>query len=151
MVEQELSSGDVVRYHSVPHAPRQTVAEHSWRMLTLLFRLYPGRPTSGLMWAIQFHDAAEIETGDIPSPTKKLLNTDALQKMENAFMLRRGYPTSRALTPMEARWLKALDCLEGYLFCKEHGLTTVRDRYRSFLNLNPNTPDEIQKFLDEEN
>lgn len=66
-----LDGGRVARYHAEPDAPRQTVAEHSWRVAVIAGSLYPDRPA--LVLAALYHDAAEGVTGDVPAPAKRYL------------------------------------------------------------------------------
>lgn len=48
---------------------RQTVAEHTWNVVRILLTVWPGVPAGALAFA-QFHDVAEVGTGDVPYPVK---------------------------------------------------------------------------------
>lgn len=59
----------VERMHTMPGIHRQTVGEHTFGMLAILFEIEPS-PELVLLSAFLYHDAAEAVTGDVPAPTK---------------------------------------------------------------------------------
>lgn len=64
------AAGGVVRYHAWPTLQRQTVAEHSWRVATILRELFPQLcSSSALCYALE-HDMDELHTGDLPFHVK---------------------------------------------------------------------------------
>lgn len=111
-----IAGSEVVRYHTVTTIQRETVGHHSHgvAILTLLFDPDASRP---LLLAGLFHDLAEHQTGDIPSPAKHEYGIgDQVDKLERRLMLEAGilYPE---LTPRDARTLKLADIAHGALFC----------------------------------
>lgn len=67
-----FDGGWIERYHVKGQrmVTRQSVAEHSWRIITIIFAI-ESRPTAGLVLAAQFHDVSERVTGDIPANVKR--------------------------------------------------------------------------------
>lgn len=65
-----LWAGSIVRYHNRPTAQRQTVGEHTWRVLVIYTELY-GMPRAEVYKHIIYHDVPEIVTGDIPFMPKR--------------------------------------------------------------------------------
>ena len=65
-----LAGSEVLRYHTVTTLMRETVGHHSHGVacLTLLLNPNAGRE---LLTAALWHDLAEHQTGDIPSPAKR--------------------------------------------------------------------------------
>lgn len=70
-LETLLESGGVTRFHAQPTIQTQTMAEHQWNAVTLFRHFFPHLVTETSLIAIMYHDAAEIVTGDIPSPAKR--------------------------------------------------------------------------------
>lgn len=68
--ETVLWAGSIVRYHNRPTAQRQTVGEHTWRMLVIYTELY-GMPRAEVYQNIIYHDVTEIITGDMPFMAKR--------------------------------------------------------------------------------
>ena len=107
-------SGDVERFHTVPHLRPYTVAQHCWRMLMLLYKLHPC-PHRQLVGAILFHDSAERWTGDIPAPAKWWIVDADFDVVEERILT--GLGVHFDLEDHDQHWLKALDLLELYLYC----------------------------------
>lgn len=61
-----LKSGEVLRYHTTPRVPLQTVAQHSWGV-ALIYRYLTGNEN---LYDALLHDSAELFVGDIPAPVK---------------------------------------------------------------------------------
>jgi 5'-deoxynucleotidase YfbR-like HD superfamily hydrolase len=63
-------AGRVRRYNTWPHIQEQTVAEHSWQLLRIIYTVYP-EASPNLLHFCMFHDIAEVVAGDLPYPVKK--------------------------------------------------------------------------------
>jgi 5'-deoxynucleotidase YfbR-like HD superfamily hydrolase len=84
-----LRAGHVKRWHVVNTAGTQNIAEHSFLVTLIAIELYHavgGDDASDLMPGYQgdlnqlimgalFHDMAEVRTGDLPTPGKKLIES----------------------------------------------------------------------------
>lgn len=68
--ETVLWAGSIVRYHNRPTAQRQTVGEHTWRVLVIYTELW-GIPRAEVYQYIIYHDVPEIVTGDVPFMAKR--------------------------------------------------------------------------------
>jgi 5'-deoxynucleotidase YfbR-like HD superfamily hydrolase len=104
-------------------------------MLALMLDPNATRP---LLLAALFHDLAEHQTGDIPSPAKREYGIgDQVDKLERRLMLEAGIVFPE-LSPEDARTLKLADIAHGALFClREMSLgnrrmRAVYDRYMSY-------------------
>lgn len=111
-------AGQVRRYHARPEIAMisQTVADHSWGMLALLYKLNP-TPSPNLIKAITLHDADEIIGGDIPYPFKAVEPEFAAEHDRKAKKMAKlaGIPKPPRLTKDEELWMKMLDRLESHL------------------------------------
>lgn len=132
-----LAGAEVVRYHTVTTLQRETVGHHSHGVACLALMIDPhaSRP---LLLAALFHDLAEHQTGDIPSPAKREYGIgDQVDKLERRLMLEAGVVFPE-LSPEDARTLKLADIAHGALFClREMSLgnrrmRAVYDRYMSY-------------------
>lgn len=129
-------SGMVQRAHTVPHHGEYTVATHSWNMATLLIALHPC-PSANLLRAVLTHDCAERWTGDTPAPMKRMFPElcGMLHQAEDAVMAKRFHGGPLGLEPAEVRWVKALDCLEFFLWCSDQINMGNRHAQTSFENI----------------
>lgn len=111
-------AGRVQRYHTQRLLFPETVAEHTFNMLNLLFILCNGRASHRLVSAILTHDMGEYHSGDMPSPVKKAMPPDAKAAFaaeEDAAMMEIHPHFEEAMTEPE-RWLfKLIDNLDGLL------------------------------------
>ena len=134
-----LAGSEVLRYHTVTTLMRETVGHHSHGVacLTLLLNPNAGRE---LLTAALWHDLAEHQTGDIPSPAKREYGIgEQVDRLERRLMQGAGldYP---GLSDADARTLKLADIAQGALFCvREMSLgnrrmAAVYDRYVSYAN-----------------
>lgn len=112
---------DVERCHTHPHLLRYSVGHHSAGVASLVIQTWLSAwaelPRAELITAALYHDGAELVTGDLPSPTKTLLD-GALDKVEE----RVGYflcDHAATLEPQEQEWLEAADAVELFLWCLE--------------------------------
>ncbi len=88
-------------------------------MAAMLFLLHPD-PSKELIQATIFHDAAERWTGDMPAPMKWWINPKVgteVAETEAQILIEMGL--DHRLSPEDTEWLKALDILELYLYCKD--------------------------------
>jgi len=111
----------VERTHACPGIGSHSVGVHSFNMLTLLLIMKPDA-SGELMRAVIQHDIPERITGDIPHPAKKagLQDDAAQQEIENYLnVLVFGHDALLDLNEDEVKWLKGLDMLEFYLYCRD--------------------------------
>jgi 5'-deoxynucleotidase YfbR-like HD superfamily hydrolase len=113
-------AGGVKRCHTTPYAGSYTVSEHTCQMLFLLDVLCPKAPLR--LWrAILHHDLHEYYTGDLPSSVR-VVDPELRAAFEGAGEVvseHFGWSTAADLSEDERRWLKALDCLELFLWCHD--------------------------------
>jgi hypothetical protein len=109
-------AGQVKRYHSELVIKEQTVGEHTFNVVWLAYLLTDQCPSVGLLMGCMAHDAAEHSTGDIPSPTKRLLDIrDLVDHLEAKLMSGAGL----RLPPMDTYdlfILKLADAMDGLLY-----------------------------------
>ncbi len=132
-----LAGSEVKRYHTVTTLVSETVGHHSHGvgMLCLLFDPMASRQ---LLMAAMFHDLAEHQTGDIPSPAKREFGIGGkVDELEQRLMHAAGIVMPQ-LSPDDKRTLKLADVAQGALFCaREISLGNKRmrrvfDRYISY-------------------
>lgn len=111
-------AGTVRRCHIVPHHGQYNIAQHSYGAVSLLLLLHPN-PSLTLIKAVQWHDVAERWLGDIPAPAKWTHTElgEAYERAEEELLKRLGLFAQ--LTDPEQAWLKAVDTLELWLWCRE--------------------------------
>jgi 5'-deoxynucleotidase YfbR-like HD superfamily hydrolase len=148
----------VRRFHTCQIIGEHTVAEHCAQAATLLLLLHPG-PSVDLIAAVLWHDSSERVVGDVPSPTLR-----RFPKLGDAYVAAEygvasnDHPSVGAvlakLSPEDLWWLRAVDALEGLMFCCDQvnlgnrNLAPVRDKYLSWLRSPGSvTPDPVLKFL----
>lgn len=135
---QFLTAGtEVVRYHTVLTLQRETVGHHSHGVACLALLIQPDASRELLIAAL-YHDLAEHQTGDIPSPAKREYGIgDQVAALEHRLMKAAGL-SFPYLDPDEERILKLADIAHGALFCvREMSLgnrrmRSVYDRYMSY-------------------
>lgn len=77
-LEEKLRTGAVRRWHIVPMAREQTIAEHAYRVTLIAEEIlrvcgrfdWNSNYTLNVMRLAFIHDQHEVKTGDIPSPAK---------------------------------------------------------------------------------
>lgn len=152
LIKQLREAGAVKRCHT--HAgPTYNIAEHSFGVASILIALMPQRPSAELLRAALTHDVPERWTGDTPAWAKWASPelARALEALEERILESLGL--EEELTPYEARWLKAADSLELWLWCKEQaglGWTwagAIIENLEAHLGRNP-PPPEVLTFMD---
>lgn len=122
-LELVLRGGAVVRYHAEPNLRKQTVSDHTWRMMVILHHLWP-EADKLLLLAALYHDATEGVTGDVPAPIKRMEEVNGAYALLDKFL---GHyltlPDERALGPLDKVRLKCADYLELCLTCAEQSPT----------------------------
>lgn len=126
-----LEAGQVLRYHSAPSVPCQSLAEHQWNVAMIAHYLLSCVPhTSVETWCsillgALVHDNVELYTGDIPSPAKwdSPVLEEELWKLEREHEKKvysyvdAGVSTSGSYS-LRKYIIKLADHLEGYRWCK---------------------------------
>jgi 5'-deoxynucleotidase YfbR-like HD superfamily hydrolase len=111
-------ASQITRWHTKRTLRTQSIAEHTFGVVSILTTIHPGA-SSHLLMAALVHDLAELETGDVPAPVKwanpKL--KDALTEIEDRFHARTS--SHYKLTPKEEHMLKWADMMELVLWCIE--------------------------------
>lgn len=105
------------RCHIKQTIGHQTVAEHSYYVAMLCWKLCDREPSEALLKAALFHDLAETVTGDVPAPVKwhsPVIKAE-LEEMENIF--NKMYHLDVCLSPKEELILKWADSLELMWYC----------------------------------
>lgn len=119
-----LDGGFIERYHVKGQRKlmRQSVADHSWRMATIIFCLYSTADgdhvlTAGLVLAALFHDVSERVTGDMPANVKRHNPAieQAMHEVSTAEEVRLGIRFN--LNEDQQRVLGWADRYEGALHC----------------------------------
>lgn len=112
----------VKRCHTIRTLYQRSVAEHSHGIvltLLVLYEKYGAVPSSNLLAAACCHDLSEIETGDVPAPTKwkypaiKAAVHEASREWEDKHGMR------YTLTDSEARCLGWADAFDFGLYALE--------------------------------
>lgn len=114
--------GQVQRMHMIPTLMPQNVAAHSFGVAWWCWLLsHDNQPSANLLLAALGHDLPEGVTGDIPAPTKYMLELgDKLQQAEVAADMAGGIPLFE-LTEAEALILRLADNFELLQHCvREH-------------------------------
>lgn len=113
-----LRGGDVVRYHTEGRAvPRQSVAEHSWRVMVILDHLWPASPSMLLMAAL-YHDISEGFRGDPPACLGE--DSQFVKDVDRLFYRHVGCTFWRDMPPEHIVRLKCADYLEALIFAGAH-------------------------------
>jgi len=114
-------SGRVKRLHKVQTVNEHSIAQHVYGSLIIGVELCEGSrvPVSKekVMTSLLYHDAAEVDTGDVPAPVKRRSQaiSDALMLMEQEFDLEHRIFVE--LTDAEQKIVKASDALDLAFNC----------------------------------
>lgn len=125
----------VHRTHATAPLTPYYVGMHQHNMLSMLRILFPDAPLR-LVWAIHEHDLPERLTSDMSHPAKAmgLLNYDRQSHIEQFINTEvYGRDSVQDLNDREMKWLKGLDMLEFYCWCKDQlmfGNRTVETQMR---------------------
>jgi len=132
-----IAGSEVTRYHTVTTLVKETVGHHSHGVAMLALLLNPLASRQVLMAAL-FHDLAEHQTGDIPSPAKRQFGIgDKVDELEHRLMRAAGIVMPE-LSPGDARTVKLADLAQGALFCVREislgnsRMRAVLDRYLAY-------------------
>lgn len=128
------SAGYTKRCHIKQTIGHQTVAEHSFFVALLCWRLTDREPSEALLKAALFHDLAEIVTGDVPAPVKWMSKEikEELEQMERVFD--HVFHLEVSLSSKEEAILKLADLLELGWYCvdqKRLGNMNMEDVYKN--------------------
>lgn len=110
----------VIRFHTAPTNRLQTVGEHSFGVCIILMEFYDGEDIPlELIKAALYHDVAEADTGDIPSPALRRFPSlrSSVKIAEESIAFDNAMLTN--LTDDQERQLKLADRLELALFAIE--------------------------------
>ena len=124
----------VVRYHTEPMMPKQTIAHHSYNMAMMALRLWP--EDHRLVEACLKHDTGEVRTGDIPAPAKWQWPQLKMALADAEFDAEKSLGTYMTLTKLQSTRLRFLDIFELAWFCAEQyamGNTYAREIYKRIL------------------
>lgn len=134
-------AGRTLRVHTMPLIHRQTVGEHTYGVLHILYQIIGPRRNENLLqilFAAMFHDATEAKLGDTPATAKwdhpklEAALKDAEDQICDEHLLPRLDPRS-----YEQKLLKFADCMELALFGLEEmrmGNTQVENMVSRILN-----------------
>jgi 5'-deoxynucleotidase YfbR-like HD superfamily hydrolase len=119
IVESLREAGMVKRLHTVQTINGNTVSQHVYGGLIILMDLVKRSPnvvlTPDMMQEFIFHDVPELETGDIPAPTKRTIGLE-LHEMETQIMAEHGIQP-KVLSEEEKKLIKCADYLDLGFFC----------------------------------
>jgi 5'-deoxynucleotidase YfbR-like HD superfamily hydrolase len=149
-----LQSGAVERYHSVHGVQTQCCAEHVWGVLVILHHIWSDASRELLLAAL-YHDAAEVITGDIPAPTKRIPQVrEGISDLETAFMIRFRFPSETDISQEDHYRLKCADYLELCWTCVQqrgaantlkNGVVYVKE---AASKLSPQERHRVERVLD---
>jgi 5'-deoxynucleotidase YfbR-like HD superfamily hydrolase len=110
-------AGDVKRLHVARTLRPYTVAEHVYGAQCIAVELCYSNPQADALAVLQtllYHDAAEVETGDLPANVKRDVvgMRDAFERMEEAVLVRYGIPMPEGQSQLERNIVKAADILD---------------------------------------
>jgi 5'-deoxynucleotidase len=132
-----LRAGHVTRWHIVQTARTQSIAEHSYLVAVIAMHLHRAMGGSEneihqtAVWGL-FHDAAEIRTGDIPTPAKKLFREadgqmagepDIFERVDQLlFRVAPYFDAGTCPSDTSLACVKLADAIEAAHWIRENGL-----------------------------
>lgn len=112
-----FDGGAVQRFHTMPTLTDNTVAQHSHGVAVFCYLIDPAC-SKDLLLAALMHDLAEQYTGDVPSPSKRVLGIrEAFGKVEQELLGTVGFDIEHRLSEHDEIVLKLADCADGMMFC----------------------------------
>lgn len=118
-----FAGGHLRRWHANDIIGEERVDSHTWGMVSLILILHP-KPSVELIAAVQFHDAGEMFSGDIPSPAKSAI--PALGAADKEIAARWTAVTGLGageLSPEDQWWLGFVDAAQAWLFSRRQVAT----------------------------
>lgn len=120
-LEMLYHAGSVKRAHSIPTLFNRTISEHVYGCLIIAVELCKvnGVDPGPALMALLYHDAPEVETGDVPANVKKadVAINNALAKMEMDFEGRFSLTPRAGCSPIHLRIVEASDNLDFLYLC----------------------------------
>src|SRR5262245_37227577 len=108
-------AGQVLRYHTWPVIRRQTVADHQWRVTTLVIDIF-GTVRFEVLYYALWHDSGEHFSGDVPFGSKTIPGMrEAMDRAEAHGRELLGIELPE-LTELEYAQVKIADLIEMYEF-----------------------------------
>lgn len=115
-IDQLLNAAYVRRFHTLREQQEsQTIGEHSFGVALIICKLHPN-PSVELVKAALYHDLAESELGDVPSPAKWRFKNFETAFLEAEAVINKEFGINVELTPAELLWLACADLLELYIY-----------------------------------
>lgn len=128
-------AASVKRCHVVRTIGEQTIAEHSYFVAMLCWRLCDLEPSADLLKAALFHDLAEVVTGDIPA-TMKWASPEMRDLVKGEeYKFDRVNKLEVCLTPKEELVLKWADGLELAWYCVDQLMLGNRNVEQMYKNI----------------
>lgn len=110
------AGGAVKRFHTTNTLKEDNVAQHSFGVAWMVWKLTFGGAGAPLIMAALAHDLAEQFTGDVPAPAKRALGISSqFHRYEREIEL--NNQVFFHLTDDDRRVLKIADCLDGLARC----------------------------------
>tara|TARA_R110002153_G_scaffold132597_2_gene281645 strand:- start:14977 stop:15501 length:525 start_codon:yes stop_codon:yes gene_type:complete len=144
----------VERAHTLPHHGSYSNGAHQYGCVMLYLELCPD-PQFNTVRAILAHDLGERWCGDIPAPAKWSVRKDLraeLEELEERCIRRMGQEFK--LCTLEAMWLKAVDCLDLWLWSHEQlamgnrNAQAIVDNIEKFFRLKSDViPKNVVQFM----
>jgi 5'-deoxynucleotidase YfbR-like HD superfamily hydrolase len=144
----------VERCHTLPHHGSYSNGAHQYGCAMLYLELHPA-PSLYTLRAILTHDLGERWVGDNPAPAKWSMPKElraALAGLEDQCL--EAMSLKYDLTENEAKWLKAVDCLDLWLWGHEQvamgnrNAQVVIDNLDKYFALKPEMlPRPVEAFL----
>jgi 5'-deoxynucleotidase YfbR-like HD superfamily hydrolase len=119
-MEALYEAGDLVRLHTVRTVEQHTIARHVYGSMVVAMELCElnGVAPGPVLQALLYHDAPEVDTGDIPAPVKRASPdmSALLDRMEEVFVAEHSLPIPM-LGDLEGFIVKTADTLDLVWTC----------------------------------